>query len=323
MIDSTLDRTSRRSAMPATGDSPQELLLSHLDFIRGRVQQLCRRHRASADTVEELFGDLKVKLLENDYEVLRRFRGDCKLTTYLSVVIDRFFFDWTSREWGAWRGPAGHEASAAAQEVERWVGRDGFSRDEALRITAGRHPIGTGAVEWQLAGALPKPRTRLRPRLVGLEAAPEHVPAPAPSPEEALCATEARDELDGQLERALAALAAQDRLLVKLRYGQGLSVARIARTLGLRQRELYSRVGRALARLRQSLQAEGVTWRGVREQLARLEHLPDSSKAASDEQMAAVTVTGRPDRQEARPTCDEARPHGRPDGPSDARRSAS
>ena len=262
--------------MPATGDSPQELLLSHLDFIRDKVQRLCRRHRAPADTAEEIFGDLKIKLLADDCEVLRRFRGDAKLTTYLAVVINRFYFDWTAREWGSWRRPpTGLEVSAGAEEVEQLIGRDGFSRDEALRIATDNHRVGSGVSARQLDEAVAGTPTRWRPRLVELEAAQDVVSTATPSPEDALCATEAKHQLDSQLARALAALCAQDRLLVALRYGHGLSVASIARTLGLRQRELYTRIGKALRELRGHLQAAGVTRRGVCEQLAQMERLPD------------------------------------------------
>jgi RNA polymerase sigma factor (sigma-70 family) len=263
--------------MPSPGDSPHESLLAHLAFIRARVEHLCRRHRAPAETADELFGDLEVKLLANDCEVLRRFRGDARLTTYLSVVIDRFFHDWTAREWGGWRpNAAARAASPAAREATQLIARDGFSRDEALRIAAERHHLEPGPDRRRLDEETPggHPRPRLRP--VGLEAVREAATPALPSPEETLCAAQEQRRLDARLEDALAGLEGQDRLLVRLRYGSGLSVASIARSLGLRQRDLYTRLERTLNRLREHLQVEGVTRRGVREHLARLDRLPEA-----------------------------------------------
>jgi RNA polymerase sigma factor (sigma-70 family) len=310
--------------MPATGDSPHELLLVHLDFIRSKVEQLCRRHRASSETAEEMFGDLKVKLLDNDCEVLRRFRGDAKLTTYLSVVIDRFFYDWTARQWGSWRSAStGPEVSAGAQEVEQLVGRDGFSREEALRIVASRRGTTSASELRRLDDGVPQSAPRPRPRLVGLEAAQDLAAVSSPSPEEALCAGEAQRQLDTQLAQALAALGSQDRLLVRLRFGNGLTVAAIARTLGLRQRELYSRIEKALKSLREHLQADGLGSRVVKEHLARLERLPDPPLEPSRQVEPKVARTvRRPERQALRGTPREVEPATAPVAPADARRSA-
>lgn len=304
-----------KGVMSVTGENPHEILLSHLDFIRGRLLQLCRRHRASADSADELFGDIKVKLLENDCEVLRRFRGDAKLTTYLSVVIDRFFFDWTARQWGSWRSSASaREASARAQEVELLVGRDGFTRDEALRIAAEKHPVGS-VTPSRLDAALPERRARWKPRLVGLEAA-EGVASPAvPGGAEALCAAEGKRQLDAQLATALATLRAQDRLLVKLRYGHGLTVARIARMLGLHQRRVYGRVDKALAALRHQLETQGVGWNSVRDQLAQMEKLPDfPQENASLAPVEGVSEKGDKGAKGA-PARDAAAPESRPGVP--------
>jgi DNA-directed RNA polymerase specialized sigma24 family protein len=58
---------------------------------------------------------------------------------------------------------------------------------------------------------------------------------------------------------ALAELDARDRLIFRLRFEGGLSIAEISRTLRLDQKPLYRRMQRALVLIRQRLESAGVT----------------------------------------------------------------
>ena len=55
------------------------------------------------------------------------------------------------------------------------------------------------------------------------------------------------------------AFAPEDRVIVRMRFWEGESVADIARALGLPQKPLYRRLERTLAALRRSLEAAGVS----------------------------------------------------------------
>jgi RNA polymerase sigma factor (sigma-70 family) len=75
------------------------------------------------------------------------------------------------------------------------------------------------------------------------------------NPDDALCA----DEVHRALAAALAALAPRDRLLIKLRFEDGLDMPEIARSLRLPTRfHAYRRLGQALAELRRALEEKGV-----------------------------------------------------------------
>lgn len=71
----------------------------------------------------------------------------------------------------------------------------------------------------------------------------------APSPEERLL----REEEIGRLLDAVATLADADRELIGLRYGSGLDTAEVARTLGISEGGVRTRLWRALNRLRGAL----------------------------------------------------------------------
>jgi RNA polymerase sigma factor (sigma-70 family) len=94
-------------------------------------------------------------------------------------------------------------------------------------------------------------------------------PAPAGADTELLAdeshARRARGE--GELERALERLAPRDQVVFRLRFWEGVSVAQIARGLGVPQKGLYRRIERALARMRRELERSGVRAEDVRELL--------------------------------------------------------
>src|SRR5205823_13826848 len=60
------------------------------------------------------------------------------------------------------------------------------------------------------------------------------------------------------LRGALIAATSQDRLILRLRFAEGLSIAAIARRLELDQKDLYRRFRRLLRRLRTALEHDGM-----------------------------------------------------------------
>jgi RNA polymerase sigma factor for flagellar operon FliA len=52
---------------------------------------------------------------------------------------------------------------------------------------------------------------------------------------------------------------AEDSMIIRLHYEEGMSVAEIARTLAIPQKPLYRRLERLLEHLREQLEAEGIS----------------------------------------------------------------
>ena len=73
-----------------------KLFLDHLAVIDQVAQFIGRRHHLDADAIEELQSTIRLKIIENDYEVLRKFEGRSSLRTYLTAIVQRHFLD--SRE---------------------------------------------------------------------------------------------------------------------------------------------------------------------------------------------------------------------------------
>ena len=94
-------------------------------------------------------------------------------------------------------------------------------------------------------------------------------PEPSPTAEEA--ALQRADELD--VTRAVAAslrrLRAQDRVLLRLHFGDGLSVAEAARGMGVPQKALYKRLTGVLKTIRRDLREAGLEKHDVARLLQR------------------------------------------------------
>jgi len=72
-------------------------------------------------------------------------------------------------------------------------------------------------------------------------------------------ANDRRRAADAALSAALGKLPAEDRLILRLRYWDGASVADIARHLSVPQKPLYRRIDRALSALRTHLELQGIS----------------------------------------------------------------
>src|SRR4051794_1597158 len=81
-------------------------LEQHLGWIRRRAAALCRHDRLDADETDDFVSVALTRLVDDDYAVLRKFRGDCALTTYLTVVLAMLYRDFRVSRWGRWRPSA-------------------------------------------------------------------------------------------------------------------------------------------------------------------------------------------------------------------------
>lgn len=236
----------------------EALFSSELPLIERILASVCRRNAFPPDDSEEFASWAKLRLVENDYAVLRKFEGRSSLPTYLTAVIVNLFRDYRIHRWGKWRPSAeAKRLGKVAVELETLVSRDGRSVAEAIvHLRTGRGVEQSETELERLAARLP---SRVRRRFEGEEALAS-VPSAEASDrgvrEAELEATQRRAE--AALSTALGSLPARDRLVLKFRFADGLAVVDIATLLGEPARPLYARIERALAALRKSLEGEGL-----------------------------------------------------------------
>jgi RNA polymerase sigma factor for flagellar operon FliA len=236
---------------------PEALFVSHLGWIERVAGALSRRHGWSREDGEDFASWAKLKLIEDDYAVFRKFRGESALTTYLTVVLAMLFRDYRIQRWGRWRpSAAARRHGALAIRLETLVYRDQLRLEQAAELlrTAGQTELSDRDLARVLA-ALP-PRRPMRPMPAGPDPLAE---APAEDRADDLVAEDEAEAGKRVIESMLQRLPPDDQLMLRMRFWEGMTVAEIARGLGIPQKPLYRRMERALANLRSYLEQSGIS----------------------------------------------------------------
>jgi RNA polymerase sigma factor (sigma-70 family) len=246
----------------------QAVFRENLGTLDRIVASLCRRHRLNGDEAEDFGSWVHLKLLENDCAVFRKFRGESSISTYLTVVVSMLFRDYRVEHWGRWRPSAvARRLGPLAVRLEYLVYCQEFRLEQAGEVL---RTSGADLSDRELAEMLAQipPRGQPRPVLVDAE-----VLTPAPAVDEADAAVQEEEEEDDRrrarhaLFSAMERLEPEDRLILRLRFWEEMSVADIARGLNLPQKPLYRRIERALLQLRRELESGGLSREHVRELL--------------------------------------------------------
>jgi len=246
------------SPMPLPPEpTPDQLFLAHLSHIERVAAHACRRHGFSREDTQEFVSAVKVKIIEDDYALFRKFLGKSSLKTYLTVVISNFFKDHLDHIWGKWRPSAeAVRLGGLAVQLEK-LHRDGFNLAESCEILVTNHHVQAARQELEeLAAKLPH---RTPPRRMETEETLENRPSEELTPDEQVDARErgARRQIVLKLlKEALKKLPAEDALLARM--SGELKISEIARQLHLDQKPLYRRRETILKTLRQELESHGV-----------------------------------------------------------------
>jgi RNA polymerase sigma factor (sigma-70 family) len=251
----------------STSSHGETLFLSSLPIIEQVTRAVARRHHLAQDDVEELASVVHLRLIESDYRVLRRFQHRSSLRTFLVVVIHRIYLDMRVAEWGKWRpSAAAKRQGSTAVLFERLIYRDGLTFDEAMEVLSTRGIAASRASLELLAAQQPVRASRRTEDTKALSA----VPAPGPLPEDVILLHDRSGQavsVRRALARALQTLEPEDRLIVVLRFQNGLTLAQIARTLQIDAKPLYPRLRRHLDHLRCVLESEGTLVAGAIDEL--------------------------------------------------------
>jgi RNA polymerase sigma factor (sigma-70 family) len=242
---------------PETASTPRSdreaLFLANLETVRSAAAAAARRYRLSPADAEDFVADVQCRLIDGDYAVLRKFRGQCSLRTYLTVVIRRLCQDRRAAERGRWRpSVSSRRAGEAVERLERLTMRDGLSFDEACATLEINH--GLAVDRRDLARHYGRFRPSLRPVFVSEIGVDERGSAWAGARSAGADSWRSAAAADA-VAAAVAALAPADRALLTRRFSDGMTVAAMARATGVSRGRLDRRLARVLRRLRRVLQA--------------------------------------------------------------------
>lgn len=232
----------------------EDLLVQHLPDVHRAIRSLARRYRLPHQEEADLLGDVLVRLVADDYAVLRKYRHQSAPHTYLRVVAYRVLLDTRIRQWGKWRPSSRALAhGASAVRFERMVAREGLTAHEALREMSERGERLDPEVAASIGARIARrSRARVRP--------PQH-PGEASVDAAQDRVLESRDlaryasHAGAVIRQALEDLSDEDLELLRRRFVKGEPVAELARTSGMNQKRLYCRHARILRRVGRALAA--------------------------------------------------------------------
>lgn len=240
--------------------TPQEIYLENLPTIERIAAFVAHRNHLNADEAAEFVQEVRVRLLDEDYVIIRKFEGRCKLPTYLHIVIERLFHQWRVEQWGKWRASAeAKRLGDKATTLERLLTRDGYTFDEAVKV------LTTPATSQYTIAELEAIYVRLpvrsaRPVFVPEEVAPEVSAIDAEADDRVQMHDRERSarDLTAAFDRLLASMGPEDRVILRLRYWQSLKAPEIAQRLHMEQKKVYKRLDRLVKVMRQALEEAGI-----------------------------------------------------------------
>lgn len=239
----------------------EKTYLEHLPLIERIARSVAqKRGMLNPDEIADFGQVVHVALLENDYAILRKFKGQSLLSTYLTTVIARLFYQDQVKRRGKFRTSAeADRLGKTAVKLEQLIYRDGFTVNEAVQVLTTRADATVTPEQlWQLYLQLPNHNPRRNfvsedavSESVALENAEERVEAG-----ELVLVTR---EIKETLEAVLPTLEEEDRIILKMRFRDGGKLTDIARVLHLDQRKLFKRFDKLKLMFRKAMEANGVS----------------------------------------------------------------
>jgi len=245
------------------------LLEAHYHLIEKKLRHLSRRSGLPEHESDDLFSFAMTRLVADDYRILASWEGRSTFPTFLTVVLMNLMRDYRIHIWGKWRPTAAAKRLGGdAVLLEQLLRRDGLSLEEATERMRTENGVSLSRAEIEeLATLLP---LRMERRRVGEE---ELLRIPVDGQVESRIEDAERARTEAELRVLMApllqSLPAEDRLLLKFYFWDGLSMAVISRLLGRPQRELYSVRDKCLKMLRRNLEAAGLNPERIRTLLGR------------------------------------------------------
>jgi RNA polymerase sigma factor for flagellar operon FliA len=264
-------------AQPPHDDSPpggghyERLLVEHLSVIDRIVAGLARRKGLSGDDRDDFSGWARLRLIEGDYAILRKFDERGTFRGYLATVLSRLLKDYRDRLWGKWR-PSALASSHGEVGIllEKLVKRDGMSVSSAIQVLRSRSFSEPSDLDLAvLAASFPD---RGRPHIEADSDKLVNLPDDS-RPDHELLKAEAeahRAQLLEHLAACLGELDPEDQVFLRLVFWKDLTIADTARYMGLKQRPLYRRLERLRERLKTLLEDRGISHEDVQALLGEI-----------------------------------------------------
>jgi len=284
-----------------TAVSPEDLFTANVPLIERLSRFVCREARMNPADADDFVSQVMLKLVDDDYAVLRKFEGRCQISSFLIVVVRRALSDFLARERGKYRpSKEAQRLGDAAVALETLLRRDGRPLDEAVRaMQSGGHDITLAGAE-KIAARLPERRPRPMPVAIDDVVEPHDSAADDGLRFDRMEGSRAVSE---RLRGAIGELPAEDQTILRLHFGAGWPVAEISRSMRIDQQQLYARLRRICKTFRERLLGAGIDAARVSDLVGRAEVDFDFGLASSqipDAKPSSVRERGAEHEESAR-----------------------
>jgi len=265
----------------------EQWFLEQLPTIERVIGWVCAKRGLRAADAEDFGSIVKMRLIENEYEVLGKWQGRSTMKTYLTTVINRIYLDFQVQRFGKWRASAeAKRLGPEAQRLEQLMFRDGLSFDEVCEVMLSDPRMRLTRDDLHaIRLKLPARRTR-RGDLH------EYEPVRPEGAGEAVERAERQalaDKTFAVIRCSLSRLPARERLFLRLHFQSGMTVADAARALGAGDdKALYRKKEEILKQLRTDLEAEGISREDAQELLLNLDWEAALSPDIPDEECQQI-----------------------------------
>ena len=236
--------------------SGEDLFRANLGLIDRVIRRVCANGRLYGADAEDFASEMHLALMANDYAMLRSWEERSSLATFLTIAIQRLFINNRVRETGKWHpSTEAVRMGAAAVALEKVVRREGRSLEEALPIVQAIDSSLTHGDMASMEARLPERAPRAHDAGIDPDmlAGRESADARAIEAE----ARRVSDEASDVVRRTIASMPLEERMILRFRFGKGMTIAEVARLMQLEQRPLYRRIEAIVGRLRTALTAAG------------------------------------------------------------------
>ncbi len=281
---------------PFNEDNYKKNINEHFEFIEKQCFKAVRLRLGENSSAEnalnienealELSNRVLDTLQRDNYRVLREFKGNSRLTTYITAIISRQAVDLIRKKLGRDREKErAKEFGDVGLLVYQRVIKDGYPLSdvfEELRTDSGF----PGSMEELEAivqkikgkGKRKNPRVSLpngsdsaangsvvkKGTFIGADKNELVIPDSRSDPQEIVMENQRKRKMDEVIEDIIAQLNGEERLLLRMRFPFGeeetpQTVAQVSKVLGITQKAVYKRITRLLKKCKDKLDREGVT----------------------------------------------------------------
>ncbi len=244
---------------------PVQFLTTSYQKVEALIRAACFRNRLKPDEAEEFASEVKLRLVENDYRILRVFTGKSSIETYLTTVIANTVRDLIRERDGRWRpSEEAKRLGEVAERLEELIYRFHYPFHEAYQILTTN--FGFNLSEKVARDIYFKLKVREgRPVAVSTE---EEFHDERGTPETEMINAE-HNQLEGRISTIInelrGQLSATDRLMLRMAFEDNLKLTVVAEQLQLSRGEVDRRIREILTLFKRGILQHGINFNEVRE----------------------------------------------------------